>query len=324
MKLTLRRNYSRWRNFAKIEEFEINCKGSGSKEDPLVIDSFLRLPTDFDIMESDLYILIKDCTLKYVNLLYSKNITIENTTFEILNLCYCSYIKIQKIRCDSVLFIVCHNCSFEDSRSQEWFQLYKCFNNVFKNCEIWNIFWDILHLSRGNIFENNQVHRRYEYDSKIIQKPLLENYKTFSVGGLGLLTELICKGNGTKADPAIFDYFDQNNQEFDLRKIIKNRHFLIFKNFKLKYVKLIDSQHIIFENCSFSEYINLKFCSDIKMKSISTNILKFGASKDVIIENSDIQILKTFKKLAGTITLKNCIIKKIKKNAIDKINHLTT
>lgn len=60
-------------------EIEVECKGNGSKEDPLIIDSVHSLPEVFRIRDSHLYVNFIGCIAKQVTLMNAKHVTFKHS-----------------------------------------------------------------------------------------------------------------------------------------------------------------------------------------------------------------------------------------------------
>ena len=83
----------------EFKEVEIECIGSGIKDDPAVIDSSSDFPKgNIDIVESELYIVIKDLEIKLFALRHTKNVVIRNCKFNSLMMINCTYVTIEDSR----------------------------------------------------------------------------------------------------------------------------------------------------------------------------------------------------------------------------------
>ncbi len=325
MKIKLRKGtYKHSGEPLKFEEFEVECRGTGIKEDPFIIDSSSSIPNNFEILESERFIIIENCRLNSLVLGYCKNITMKNCIFRSSFLYNCINITIDSSEINFINLIVCRNCLLKDSKFDTEFKLYKCYNNTFKNC-YWDIFFDSDNLSRGNYLEN--IDHPWIDEILEIQKPLKEPTESFSISTFSLfhgnvLKEIECRGMGTKSDPIIIDSHNIKKAKVKDLTFYHNRHFVIFKNLDLKKIALYDTKHITLESYNISKSCNLKFCSDIEMNFVSINVLKFGACQDTSIENSDIKEIDLYKGYEGTINLKNSRYQKISENALNQIKVL--
>jgi len=305
----------------QFKEIEIECKGGGVKEDPFILDSTSGLPQDFEIIESDKYIIIEKCRLNSIVLSYAKNITIKECSISSSFLTHCTDIKITKCKSSFMNLIDCRNCLLENSKFDTQFKLFKCYNNRIKACE-WDFFFDSDNLSRGNILEN--IDETSIKDVLEIQKPLVKTTDSFAISTSNIwqgrfLKDIECQGTGTASDPIIID--NSNVEKAGLKDIgiFYNRYYVILKNLSLKKLKLFGTKHVTLEDCNFSKSIHIKFCSDIKMRAISTKFLKFGACQNTLIENSDIKEIGFYMGYEGAIDLINCTYKKVNKNAMSEI-----
>ncbi len=324
----------------KFEEFEIECKGSGTKDDPATIDSSSIFPEgNIDIVESELYIVIKDLDIKLLTLRHTKNIVMKNCRFTSLMMVDCNYLTIEDSRIYFLRWFGNQNCLVKDSVTEELIRLYKCSHNTFINCEFWNFFTVHEKYCRENKFENcdfsgtlfNPTKDAFEE----IKKPGLKSKCSYSINARSSIVEVECIGSGTKENPYIID--NHKLKDLDVREIelFCKRDYVIFKNFDLKFLKLYDTKHITLENCNISKLCLLKFCADIKINFAFIKKLKFGACQDTIIANSDIQeieiykgyipegskikIIDMYQSFGEPITLRNCTYKKIKKESIPAI-----
>ena len=62
---------------------ENNWKGTGTKEDPLIIDSSNDLPQELQILNSSLYILLERCNINNLSLTGSQNITVSGCELDL-------------------------------------------------------------------------------------------------------------------------------------------------------------------------------------------------------------------------------------------------
>ncbi len=323
MKIKLRKGiYKRSGEPLRFEEFEVECRGTGVKEDPFIIDSSSSIPNDFEILESKRFIIIENCHLNSIVLGYCKNIYMKNCILRSLFFYNCTDITIDNCESNFINLIECRNCLLKDSRFDTEFKLYKCYNNKFKNC-YWDLFFDSDNLSRGNYLEN--IDHPWIEEILEIQKPLKKTTDSFAVSTFSslygnILKDIECRGSGTKKDPIVIDNPNIKKAKLKDLTLYHNRYYVIFKNLTLKKIKLFDSKHVILEDCTFSKSFHLKFCSDIRIISNTVKFLKFGSCQDTFIENSDIKEIDLYKGYEGTINLKNSIYQKISENALNQIN----
>ncbi|MFW9968861.1 MAG: hypothetical protein ACFFDF_01590 [Candidatus Odinarchaeota archaeon] len=324
----------------KYEELEIECSGSGSKEEPAIIDSSSKFPKgNIEIIESDLYIIIADHDIKLLSLKYAKNIIIRNCKFNSLLMIDCEGVTIENTHSSFLRWFNIHNCLMKDSVTEELFRIYKCSNNKFVNCEFWNLFTIHEKYSSENKFEKCDISRTLFSPSleafELIKRPILDKKTTYSIIIRSSIVEVNCIGAGTKESPYIVDNNSLKDQ--DVREIGKmfNRDYICLKNFDLKLLKLYDIHHLTLENCNISKLCLLKFCVDIKINFTSIKKLKFGACQDTTIVNSNIKAIEIYKGYipegskpkkvdmyqgyGEPIELRNCTYKKIEKEALHAI-----
>ena len=127
--------------YGRINKLEIECSGTGTIKDPIIIDNSVQLPSSFEIEGSELYIHIKDLKLEHnFSILKSRNITIENCEFYNLTCLSSSYLRINKCFFVNSLFRLVENSEFQDSIfgriTMEDFH-----DNIFKTCEIDRVGW---------------------------------------------------------------------------------------------------------------------------------------------------------------------------------------
>ena len=124
-----------------INKLEIECSGTGTIEDPIIIDNSVQLPSSFEIEGSELYIHIKNLKLEHnFAISKSRNITIENCEFYHHTCLSSSNLIIKKCFFVNSLFRLVENSEFQDSIfgriAMEDFH-----DNIFKKCEIDRIGW---------------------------------------------------------------------------------------------------------------------------------------------------------------------------------------
>ncbi|MFX1281349.1 MAG: hypothetical protein ACFFA3_18520 [Promethearchaeota archaeon] len=303
------------------EEIELNCQGTGIKEDPIIIDSSEDKSLNFDIVESDKYIIIKNCRFRFVSFYFSKNITVIDSKFRRLRLGKCDKIDIEKTRCSWLEMDVCNYCSVIETRVEESIRLVNSHYNEFRKCEFWNYFLDFRFLSRNNIFEDNEVYNPEEFVFKSIQDTDVDErnliFANCYSNSKGLETrELICKGTGTKEDPYIIDGLDSIEYEIKSIEIFNRRDHLIIKNIDIMSLKLYDVKNVQLNDCSFSGTLILKFCSEIKIDQIYAKELKLGACEDIDISYSEFKKIDSFKGFTSRIKINNSSYKKIDKTIL--------
>ncbi|MFW9873191.1 MAG: hypothetical protein ACFFG0_08830 [Candidatus Thorarchaeota archaeon] len=298
------------------EEIEIDCDGTGSQDDPIIIDSLKDKTLNLDFVESDKYIIMQNCTLRFVSFYYSKDISVLDCRISRLHLGNCESIYVKETICSWIEMYASHHCSLIKSRSEESISLYKSHNNIFKNCEFWNFFYDFHFLSRNNILEENDVFDSEDFVFKSIQDSDLGEGNTYSLNCY-LKTqgyescEVQCQGTGKKEDPYIVDTLDSIDYIVKTIEIFNRRDFIIFRNINIKSMKLYDVRYLQLENCNISDSLILKFCSDIKIDSTYSKELKVASCESIDISYSEFNKISVFKGHTSEIHLKSCIYKKI-------------
>jgi len=149
---------------SQIEAIELECKGIGTEENPIIIEPSIKIPQIFFLKGSDIHILIKnfnsnknkisinscknvnfeDCVLKSCILNHSPHTNIRNVSADYLKISYCSYTEVKdsvfkrvKIQ-NSTLHISFLNCTINRIRKSH---------------------------TRGIDFENTTILKLYTYKS---------------------------------------------------------------------------------------------------------------------------------------------------------------
>ena len=68
MQLTIRKKKMGFVEVKKYDYIEVNVKGAGTKEDPIIIDNNSNLPLNFDLIDPKIYVIMKDCNFEYIGL----------------------------------------------------------------------------------------------------------------------------------------------------------------------------------------------------------------------------------------------------------------
>jgi len=161
----------------KFEDLEIECIGLGTKDNPAVIDSYSDPKLNIEVLESDIYIIFKDCTLAFLNIFYCANISIINCKLRILDLRNCLNIYAEGIKCSWFKMIECHNSRIFKLISEESATIYKCYNNIFEQCSFYNFIYNPGGLSRNNVIKDNEVCDPNERDYKLMEAPVDKTLK---------------------------------------------------------------------------------------------------------------------------------------------------
>ena len=89
-------------------------KGSGSEDDPIVVEPSEIFPNHFKIKESSLYIIFSRFTISYITFDNCQNITIEKGSFDNITFTKCHDMKLVKCLITFVLFVHSHYCVVDD------------------------------------------------------------------------------------------------------------------------------------------------------------------------------------------------------------------
>jgi len=114
---------------------QISCNGTGTKNDPILIDNTIDLPRNFYIKNYKLYILIKNIHKRFIGLEGCQNISFKDSKFKYINLNSCSDIEIKNLTTKYTLLDNCQKILLENSVLRR-IKLYKSLHNIIKNCEI--------------------------------------------------------------------------------------------------------------------------------------------------------------------------------------------
>ena len=114
----------------KYEDLEIECDGAGTEDNPAVVDSFSDPKLNVEVVESDIFIKFKDCTLAFLNIFYCKNISISKCNLRTLDLRNCSDIRVERVTSSWLKMVNCNDCSLFKVSPQESTIFYKCYNNI--------------------------------------------------------------------------------------------------------------------------------------------------------------------------------------------------
>ena len=179
----------------KLEAIELDFKGKGTKEDPIILDNAENFPDQIEIYESEKHLLIKDIIFtftppqspnvkpslikKLFGLHFSTNVIFEDCVIEYISLHSDHNIIVKNCSIKRLIINECSKCSFENTRITEELVLFKSVDNRFTDCEIHelSIGWSKGKEcpGRGNIFNNTQIEinaldegKSYECEKDII------------------------------------------------------------------------------------------------------------------------------------------------------------
>ena len=95
---------------------EIECKGEGTKENPIIIEPLDEIPRDFSLQVSKYNLVLKGFTSRYIFLEQCQNIVIEGTELNRLRMVKCSKIVIKNLTCFHRLTLFrCEDVTVENS-----------------------------------------------------------------------------------------------------------------------------------------------------------------------------------------------------------------
>jgi len=301
----------------QYENLELECNGMGTKDNPVVIDSFFDPKLNIEVTESDIYIIFKGCTLKFLNIYYCTNISIINCELGVLDLRNCSNIHAEEIKCSWLKMVDCYDCRLFKLTSTESETFYKCYNNIFEECVFGNFIINPGGLSRNNILKNNEVFDPEEIDYKLLEAPIDTNLKpTYRIDGYAnskgsFSWEVECTGKGISYDPIIIDSLDSIPFKIKTVDLFHIREHVILRNIFVKNLGLYDVKNTLIEKSIVKGSFRLKFCQDLKIMTTSAKKLELGGCKDIYIQDSEFNEIKSLKGLHSEFKLKNTSYKKM-------------
>ena len=180
----------------RIYEIELECEGQGTEKAPIIINSSLLLPKEFEIFESKLYIKIKNCNLEYLGLFYCKNIIIENSTFNYLGLYNSTNIIIRESNPKSTTINLSDSCSVYDSTINRLILNYS-HNNIFTDCTFYYIS-NPENGSRGNKLKNCNIPEDFSNELIDISSPKTDFKQPFFLNARWNTYKVMHENRGTK------------------------------------------------------------------------------------------------------------------------------
>lgn len=102
----------------RFEKIILEGMGSGTSEDPIILDATYNLPSMFRIQDSNLHVNFIGLEQWSIYVHGSKNITFRNVTFKYL------------------LLQVCSNCKIEKVSNSRYLKLYLSSNNEINECKL--------------------------------------------------------------------------------------------------------------------------------------------------------------------------------------------
>ncbi|MFW9876035.1 MAG: hypothetical protein ACFFG0_23275 [Candidatus Thorarchaeota archaeon] len=308
MKIKLYRNY-KYSSLNNISEKD--CRGSGTENDPVVIDGSIPLPREFlEIIDSEIFLLITNRNIKKLRITVSKNVIIKDCSIDWLWLSGCSDIKLVNVKSPSVVLEMCHNCILDDCEIR--LHLFNSTHNLIKNCTIDFLESNLYLRSKDNIFENNNIHDKYLAK---ISNQMTYDEQVFTV------TEVTppmikCSGTGFVEDPFIFDLKDFSDS--DSIYLMESAHNILINNYNIRLIWFKRCKNKIIEDCKL-KYLGIEFCSDIKIEKDIIEKLYLGESKNLSIINCTIKKVKLKRSFKGGVVFKNCTLLQIKGKSVNKV-----
>lgn len=126
------------------EDFALECAGSGTVEDPIIIESSKKLPDEFNILGYTVdnkypFILIRSCINKIISIEFGKNITLKDCKLTDCFIHNSSEIKIENTTISNKLTLwFSHHISITNSKIKN-LKFDFSMNNTIENCEIHEI-----------------------------------------------------------------------------------------------------------------------------------------------------------------------------------------
>ncbi|MFW9873738.1 MAG: hypothetical protein ACFFG0_11590, partial [Candidatus Thorarchaeota archaeon] len=148
----------------QIRIIELECKGTGTEENPIIIEPSDKIPQGFFLKDSNLHILIRNFNSnKYgISIIYCKNVNFEDCLLSSCILNNSSHINIRNVSTD---YLKISYCSYTDVK-ESVFKRVKIRNSTlnisFLNCTINRIRKSH---TRGINFENTKILKIYTYKS---------------------------------------------------------------------------------------------------------------------------------------------------------------
>jgi len=143
----------RW-TFPEDGKFQLDCYGSGSKQDPIVIDNSLHLSKRVSIKDYKLYFNFKNLQIIKLYLEHCENFTFSNCEMDLIRMSSCSNIKFMECSIPRDLKLKeCQNITIDKCLIKKAI-VFKSQDIVLKNCFIIHLTdW----MSKNNIYESNKI-----------------------------------------------------------------------------------------------------------------------------------------------------------------------
>ncbi|MFX1478258.1 MAG: hypothetical protein ACFFCI_09005 [Promethearchaeota archaeon] len=297
----------------KFNVAELDCKGSGTKDDPLIIDESVSIPTSFELNESELYIQMKNCMLLKLKISISKNILIEDCHIDWFELSGCSEIEIINVISGLIGMGMSNNCILNGCTIERELSIANSSNNLIKNFNVKKrLDYNLFERCTDNIFENNKISERYSgkiRTDSIEDKNTEKKQQIFTI--VESSEEIECTGTGFKEEPFVF-----TPQEFwrQALYLLETVHYVLINNFNLKYIFLGRCKNKFIKDCDVRT-IEVEHCSNIRIEKTNLKNLRFGPCENVIVTDCTIDKIEMYKSFRGGVVIKNCTVRRVGKRA---------
>ncbi|MFX1488508.1 MAG: hypothetical protein ACFFBI_05130 [Promethearchaeota archaeon] len=165
-------------------EKSLECKGKGTEEDPVIIEPSEDLPKSFKIKNSNLFIIVRDCTLRALNFDSCKNVKLENCEFIQSTLVKCSNFRIINLTYTKKLKLNFSNDIIIEDCNIKRLDIYRSNSNVIRDCNISklkHIRSDNNNFKANELPESQKKHIEKSRYSDLIDKLSLKYFIAFVV-----------------------------------------------------------------------------------------------------------------------------------------------
>jgi hypothetical protein len=135
-------------------EIEIECRGAGTKEDPVIIEPSREIPKNSYLRDYNFFIHVKNLHQKYLSLTRCQNITLKDCQLKYCHVLNCSDIRIENLSITKLLRIYSSKDVYIQDSIIGKLKLNQSNSNTFKNCSFKQVNKT---LSPDNVFESNTV-----------------------------------------------------------------------------------------------------------------------------------------------------------------------
>ncbi|MFX1489301.1 MAG: hypothetical protein ACFFBI_09150 [Promethearchaeota archaeon] len=296
---------------------ELDCKGNGTKDDPLIIDESVSLPTSFELNESELYIQMKNCMLLKLKISISKNILIEDCHIDWFELSGCSKIEIVNVISGLIGMGMSNNCILNGCTIERELSIANSSYNLIKNCIVKKrLDYNLFERCIDTTFENNKIPERYIgkiRTAAIKDKNTEKKHQIFTI--VESAEEIECTGTGFKEEPFVF-----TPQKFwhHALYLLETVHYVLINDFNLRYIFLGRCKNKFIKNCDVRT-IEMEHCSNIRIERTNLKYLRCGPCENVIVTDCTIDKIEIYKSFRGGVIIKNCSVRQVGKRA-DRLN----